>query len=100
MALRRFGFIVKGAGYDPAKHTVTLASAEITTVMVGVATPEQALPVARAMVADGVQLLELCGGFGPIWTAQVIAAIDGKIPVGAVAYGPESIDQMYALFAD
>ncbi len=100
MALRRFGFIVKGAGYEPAEHRVTLASPAITTVMVGVSTPEQAVPVARAMVADGVQLIELCGGFGPIWTAKVIAAIEGKIPVGSVAYGPESIDQMYALFAD
>jgi 2-keto-3-deoxy-6-phosphogluconate aldolase len=100
MALRRFGFIVKGAGYDPAVHTVTLASPAITTIMVGVATPEQALPVAKAMVADGVQLLELCGGFGPIWTAKVIAAIEAKIPVGSVGYGPESIDQMHELFAD
>jgi hypothetical protein len=47
-----------------------------------------------------VQLIELCGGFGPRWTARVIEAIAGKVPVGAVAYGPESIDQMHALFAD
>ena len=36
MALRRFGFIVKGAGYEPATHTVTLASPQITTTMVGI----------------------------------------------------------------
>jgi 2-keto-3-deoxy-6-phosphogluconate aldolase len=100
MALRRFGFIVKGAGYEPTKHTVTLSSPQITTTMVGISQPEQALAVAQAMVADGVQLIELCGGFGPIWTARVIQAIDGKIPVGSVSYGPESIDQMHALFAD
>lgn len=47
MALRRFGFIVKGAGYEPATHTVTLASPAITTTMVGVARPEQALAVSR-----------------------------------------------------
>lgn len=99
MALQRFGFIVKGAGYEPAKHKVTLESPQITTTMVGVAKPEQALAVAQAMVADGVQLIELCGGFGPIWTARVIEAIAGKIPVGSVSYGPESIDQMHALFA-
>jgi hypothetical protein len=100
MALKRFGFIVKGAGYDPAQHTVTLASPEITTTMVGVSRPEQALAVADWMVGQGVQLIELCGGFGPIWTAKVIDAIDGRVPVGAVSYGPESIDQMHALFAD
>lgn len=99
MALTRFGFIVTGNGYDPAEHRVTMSSPQITTIMVGVAKPEQAVPVARAMVADGVQLIELCGGFGPIWTARVIEAIGGAIPVGAVGYGPESIDQMHALFA-
>ena len=100
MALRRFGFIVKGAGYEPATHKATLASPEITTMIVGVSKPEQALAVADWMVGQGVQLIELCGGFGPVWTAQVIAAIDGKIPVGSVSYGPEAIDQMHALFAD
>ncbi len=100
MALQRFGFIVKGAGYEPARHTVSLASPLITTTVVGVSTPEQALPVAKQMVADGIQLIELCGGFGPIWTARVLAAIDNAVPIGSVSYGPESIDQMHALFAD
>jgi hypothetical protein len=100
MALTRFGFIVTGNGYDPAEHVATLASPRITTTIVGVSRPEQAPAVAKAMVADGVQLIELCGGFGPVWTARVIEAIDGAVPVGAVAYGPESIDQMHALFAD
>ena len=87
------------SGYDPERHTTSLQSAEITTTVVGVSTPEQALAVAKEMVASGVQLIELCGGFGPIWTARVIEAIGGAVPVGAVAYGPESIDQMHALFA-
>lgn len=99
MALTRFGFIVTGNGYDPAQHRVTMSSPHVTTIMVGVAKPEQAIPIARAMVEDGVQLIELCGGFGPVWTARVIDAIGGKIPIGSVGYGPESIDQMHALFA-
>jgi hypothetical protein len=60
MALTRFGFIVTGNGYDPAEHRVTMSSPQITTIMVGVARPEQAVPVARAMVADGVQLIDRC----------------------------------------
>lgn len=100
MALTRFGFIVTGNGYDPAEHVTRLESPQMVTTIVGVSRPEQAPAVARAMVADGVQLIELCGGFGPVWTARVIDAIAGAVPVGAVGYGPESIDQMHALFAD
>ncbi len=99
MALHRFGFIVTGSGYDPAQHVARLESAQMTTTVVGVSRPEQALAVAVRMVDEGVQLIELCGGFGPIWTARVIEAIGAAVPVGAVGYGPESINAMHALFA-
>lgn len=100
MSLERFGFIVTGAGLDPDEHRTTISSDRFHGVMVGVTEPAQALPVARQMVADGIQLIELCGGFGPVWTAKVIEAIDGAIPVGSVGYGPEAISGMYRLFPD
>ena len=66
---------------------------------VGVSEQAQALPVAQRMVEEGVQLIELCGGFGPIWTSRVLEAVDMRVPVGAVGYGPESIAGLAALFA-
>jgi len=99
MALSRFGFIVTGAGLDPAVHRLEMSSPAFTMVAVGVSTAAQAPAVAKALVDDGIQLLELCGGFGPVWTARVIEAIDARVPVGSVGYGPESIDAMHRLFA-
>ncbi len=96
--LQRFGFIVTGTGMDPAVHRTELRSDTFTALMVGVTTPDQAIPVARQMHSDGIQLIELCGGFGPRWTAEVIRAVDGAIPVGSVGYGPESISGMARLF--
>ena len=98
MALKKFGFIVTGAGLDPAKSRVTLSSAQFEMIAIGVGSASQGPEAARMLLADGVELLELCGGFGPIWTAKVIEAIDACIPVGSVGYGPESIDAMHALF--
>lgn len=98
MALERFGFIVTGDGMDPAVHRAEISSDRFTSVMVGVTEPAQALPVAREMVEDGVQLIELCGGFGPAWTAAVEEAIAGAVPVGSVGYGPEAIAGMHRLF--
>lgn len=98
MALSRFGFIVTGAGLDPARHRVTMSSGDFEMIVVGVSRPEEGVAVAVALVAAGIQLLELCGGFGPIWTARILEAIEHRVPVGAVAYGPESIDAMHALF--
>jgi hypothetical protein len=99
MPLTRFGFIVTGAGLDPDRHRQHLRSDAFEMVTVGVTSPAQALPVACELVAEGIQLIELCGGFGPVWTARIIEAIGDRIPVGSVAYGPEAVDRLHALFA-
>lgn len=98
MALSKFGFIVTGAQLDPARHRQVMQSPAFEMLSVGVSSPGEGLAVAQQMVADGVQLIELCGGFGPAWTARVQEAIQHRVPVGSVGYGPESIDGMHALF--
>ncbi len=98
MALNKFGFIVTGGQLDPRIHRHVMKSPVFEMISVGVSTASQGVEVAQELVKEGVQLIELCGGFGPRWTARVIDAIDGKVPVGSVGYGPESIDSMHALF--
>lgn len=98
MALSKFGFIVTGAGLDPAEHRLEMAAAAFTMIVVGVAEPVQALPVAAALADAGVELLELCGGFGPVWTGRIIDHLAGRIPVGAVGYGPEATTALHRLF--
>ena len=95
MALHRFGFIVTGDEFVQQQGTD-----KFRMKVVGVSRPEQGIAVAKAMVAEGIQLIELCGGFSPVWAGKIIEAIDYAVPVGVVAYGPESIDAMHALFAD
>ena len=84
MALTRFGFIVTGDDFVQWTGTE-----HFRMKVVGVKSPEQ-----------GIQLVELCGGFGPVWAGKIIEAIDYAVPVGVVAYGPESISGMYRLFAE
>ncbi len=99
MALTNFGFIVQGDGLDPETDVQVMETSSFRMTTIGVAHVEQGNDAARRLVADGAQLIELCGGFGPIWTAKVIEAIDDAVPVGAVAYGPEAIDRIHAIFA-
>ena len=95
MALHRFGFIVTGDGFSQEQGTD-----KFRMKVVGVSHPADGIAVAKAMVAEGIQLIELCGGFSPVWAGKIIEAIDYAVPVGVVAYGPESIDAMHALFAE
>ncbi|MFC9997310.1 DUF6506 family protein [Nocardia sp. NPDC127526] len=98
MALTAWGFIYTATGSDPNRETI-VETPSCRSVFVGVDHPEQAIAVARRLVDGGAQLIELCGGFGPIWTARVIEEVRGAVPVGAVAYGIEGVDQVHALFA-
>lgn len=99
MALRKFGFIVTGGAPDASRHRMAVASSQFEMIAVGVSEPSQGLAVARELVDDGVQLLELCGGFGPVWPARVIEAIGGAVPVGSLEYGAEAIAPMQPLFS-
>ena len=94
MALERFGFIVTGGDFEQWQGTD-----EFRMKVVGVSHPEKGIAAAKQMVAEGIQLIELCGGFSPVWAGKIIEAIDYAIPVGVVAYGHESIDSMHHLFA-
>ncbi|MFD4353266.1 DUF6506 family protein [Nocardia sp. NPDC058519] len=98
MALTAWGFIYTATGSDPDRETVVETPA-CRSVFVGVERKEDAAEVAVRLVGQGVQLIELCGGFGPVWTARVIEAIDGAVPVGAVSYGAEAVDGVHAIFA-
>lgn len=95
MALTHFGFIVTGDAFEQEQGTE-----KFRMKVVGVRHPQDGIEVAEKMVAEGVQLIELCGGFSPVWAGKIIEAIDCAVPVGVVAYGPESIDGMHSLFSD
>lgn len=95
MALTKLGFIVTGS--DLAARMI-MRSPTFEMIAVGVTSPAEGPEVARGLLAEGVQLIELCGGFGPLWTSRVIDAIGARIPVGSVSYGPEAIEGMHAIF--
>ncbi len=69
-----------------------------TLICVGIPSLAQASDAARRLVADGAELIELCGGFGGAGLAAVISAVDGRVPVGAVFYGVEASAGLQRLF--
>ena len=69
-----------------------------TLTCVGIPSVAAAPEAARQLLAAGVELIELCGGFGGAGLAAVIAAVDGRVPVGAVFYGCEARHGLQRLF--
>ena len=66
--------------------------------MIGVASIEGACEVARGLVAEGVDCIELCGAFGEEGAREVIAATEYNLPVGYVVHLPEQNELFEALF--
>jgi len=67
-------------------------------VSIGVRKIDDAPAIARQLVAEGVELIELCGGFGGAGLGAVVAAVNGQVPVGAVFYGVDASNGLRRLF--
>lgn len=82
----RAAFLFLAAGAQPAEHRSVVRTPQVDLFVVGVADYAQAESQARALVADGVVAIELCGGFGTAGTARIAAAVAGKAAIGVVRF--------------
>ena len=98
MPLVHFAFIVKGPGYQPADHTTSLVSDSFQTRVVGVPNLEIAIEAAKRLVLQGVQLIELCGGFSQEEASRLHQEIGLKVPVGVVVYSEEQTRELQRIF--
>lgn len=76
-------FLFLAAGADPTERTAR-ESELVRTLHVPVPDADRAAEVARELIADGLDLIELYGGFGPSKAAPVIETAGGTVPVGLV----------------
>ncbi|MFE6610517.1 DUF6506 family protein [Amycolatopsis sp. NPDC057786] len=96
--MRQWGFVYLADGCDPARDVSRVDSGRCLTVLIGVGRVDQVVAAVRRLVDEGAQLIELCGAFGPVWTARVIDAVGSEVPVGSVMYGAEATKQLHDLF--
>ena len=87
-------------------YTLDDSSAELridvigSLVCAGVPRVSDAPAVARQLVADGVELIELCGGFGGAGLALIASAVKNQVPVGAVFFGVDASAGLNRIFPD
>jgi hypothetical protein len=83
--------IYEEAGADPQADVMTIENGHGRTRVRAVAEPGHLLNLVTRLVDEGVDHIELCGGFGAVWHAAARRATGGKVPVGAIYYGFESL---------
>lgn len=97
--INKYGFIYFSPGSDPHKDRTVTRTGGMTTILVPVPDVDLAPAIACALVAEDVDLIELCGIFGPVGAARVLAATEHRVPVGFVSYGVESASLLVRLIA-
>jgi len=90
----KWAFIYTLDDASEAQRTDVLGS----LVCIGVPRVADAPAVARQLLTDGVEMIELCGGFGGAGLASVISAVEERVPVGAVFYGVDASAGLQRLF--
>jgi predicted polyphosphate/ATP-dependent NAD kinase len=98
MALTRWGFIYTLGPDAPEIRRDEIGSAACVLLTTGVPAEGDAPAVARQLADEGVELIELCGAFGPAGTAAVTEAVGDRVPVGGVYDGGEATAGLAALF--
>ncbi|MFW6722473.1 DUF6506 family protein [Streptomyces sp. MAR4 CNY-716] len=78
-------------GADPRGTRTVFEAGGRRLTLLAVPDEAEAAPVIAELVAEGAGLVELCGGFGPVGAAKVIAEVGDRVPVGAIGYGSESL---------
>ncbi|MEO3764651.1 DUF6506 family protein [Streptomyces sp. B8F3] len=76
---------------DPKGTRTVFESGGRRLTLLAVPDEAEAAPLIADLVTEGAGLVELCGGFGPVGAAKVIAEVGDRVPVGAIGYGSESL---------
>ncbi len=96
--MKKWGFIYTLGDPSAEPRSDTIGSTACVLLCRGVRSIDDAPGVARELVAEGAELIELCGAFAGGGLAAVVAALDGSVPVGAVFYGGEAGTGLHRLF--
>ncbi len=87
-----WAYIYGQPGADPVADRFAIERAGQRTTLVPVPDESEAAEVAVGLIEEGVELIELCGGFGVTEAARVVEAVGGRVPVGHVNFGLESVE--------
>lgn len=79
-------FIFIAPEAEPQQHRSLIETPMVQLTVVGVKSYEAAAQVTNELVNQGIEAIELCGGFGVDGVAKVKQATGGKAVIGVVRF--------------
>jgi len=87
--LSKYAFLVKHKSYHSDHQRSFLGTDEFATTVVGVKDVDNALEVIKDLAKEGVQLVELCGGFSKAEEDFLKNHMNEKLVIGRAIIAPE-----------
>ncbi len=93
----KFAYLIMGK-FDDRTDKAEIQNG--TAQIIGVASIEAAIKVARRLQNEGVDCIELCGAFGEDGARKIIEATENKLPIGYITHLKEQDEVYNMLFSD
>lgn len=84
--LTKYGFIFKGQGYKDSGEFNHINSDFFKATIVAVPSVESACIAAKKLIKEGVEIIELCGGFDNNDLDTINKYTDDLVPIGLVSF--------------
>lgn len=95
--MKRFAFLIMGDEFS-AEDRASIHSG--TCQIIGVHNLEDACEVAKQLVRDGVECIEVCGAFKEKGCRTLVEATGGTVPIGYVTRLPEQEELFIKTFGN
>lgn len=86
-----YAYLIMGK-YDAKKDRAEIGNGKAQ--LIGVSSVDEACEVAKEILGNGVDCVELCGAFGPNGAKKVVEATGNKFPIGYITHLAEQ-DELY-----
>lgn len=96
--MQTWGFIYTSGDEDGPPVVGRTGSEACVLLTVGAPSTTVDDQVIEDLLAQGVELIECCGAFGPAESARILDQVAGRVPVGFVTYPASQAGGLHALF--
>ena len=94
----KFAYLIMDKIFDSKKDKSSIHNG--VSQIIGVSNIEEACKIAKELQAEGIDCIELCGGFREEGARKIIEATENKIAVGFVVHLEEQNDIYKKLFGN
>ena len=94
----KFAYLIMDKIFDSKKDKASIHNG--VSQIIGVSNIEEACEIAKKLKSEGIDCIELCGGFREEGARKIIEATENKIAVGFVVHLEEQNDIYKKLFGN